>query len=323
MKNLEIDTHVGYHDKKLLLDQLREANMRMITKTLLGCGIVVCVSSSAPVPLPGDSTSVNVMSFNIRYNNPDDGENAWPHRKELVANTILFHRADLVGVQEALKGQLDDLSILLPDYAWLGKGRDDGGEKGEYSAILYRKGRFDLLQSGTFWLSEAPERPGSIGWDAAITRVVTWAKFEDKYSSKEFYLFNTHFDHIGERARQESAKLILKRIQDLAAATGVIVTGDFNSPETSPAYQTLTGAQTQATLKKEAFLFDTRSESNLPHFGPAYTFHGFGQATERTRIDYIFVSRHFKVLRHAALAEPVEGRYASDHLPVLAEVDLE
>lgn len=297
--------------------------MQITTKALLVCGIIVFVSPCNPSRLPLNSNSVNVMSFNIRYNNPDDGENAWPHRKDLVANTIQFHQADLVGLQEALKEQLDDLSILLPDYEWLGSGRDDGGEKGEYSAILYRKDRFDLLQSGTFWLSETPEQAGSIGWDAAITRIVTWARFKEKHSNEVVYLFNTHFDHVGERAREQSAKLLLERVRDLAGSQRVMVTGDLNAIESSPAYQTLIGGQAGETPEKWAYLFDTRTESKLPHFGPAYTYHGFGRATERTRIDYIFVSRHFKVLRHAALADPCDGRYASDHFPVLAEVVLE
>ncbi|MGH7495620.1 MAG: endonuclease/exonuclease/phosphatase family protein [bacterium] len=297
--------------------------MRRAINTLPVLGFVVIASSCANARLPGNPVSLNVMSFNIRYGNPGDGENAWPHRKDLVAHTIQFHQADLIGLQEALKSQLDELSTLLPEYKWLGQGRDDGGEKGEYSAILYRNDRFDLLQSGTFWLSATPEQPGSIGWDAAITRIVTWAKFEDKRSNKAFYHFNTHFDHVGERARLESAKLLLERIQGLIPSTGVIVTGDFNATDTSLAYQALAGGPLRKTPTQQALLFDTRQESKLPHYGPAYTFHGFGRATERTRIDYVFVSRQFKALRHAAIAEPCEERYASDHLPVMAEIVLD
>jgi len=169
------------------------------------------------------------MTFNIRYNNPNDGENAWPKRKELVANLVRFHQVDLLGVQEALKEQMDDLSQLLPEFDWIGVGRDDGREKGEYSSILFRKERFALLQQRTFWLSATPEQAGSVGWDAAITRVCTWGKFKDRQTGKIFFLF---------------------------------------------------------------------------------------------MIDYIFVNSRVAVLRHGTIAEANDGRYASDHLPVMAEVDL-
>lgn len=298
--------------------------MTTFAQALLCFGAAVTVfSCQTPHPAGCKTLSVNVMSFNIRYDNPNDGENAWSKRRALVAHTMQFHQAALVGLQEALKSQLDELSTLMPAYAWVGCGRDDGKEGGEYSAILYLKGRFELLASGTFWLSETPERAGSMGWDAAITRIATWARFKDRHSGKVFYHFNTHFDHVGERAREESAKLLLEKIRSLAAATAVIVTGDFNAAETSLPYQTLTGKPLGGVQKTEPLLFDARKKSELQSFGPDYTFHGFGQAAERTRIDHIFVSTHFSVLRHAAISDACEGRYASDHLPVLAEVVLE
>ena len=263
------------------------------------------------------SASVNVMTFNIRYNNPNDGENAWPRRQELVANLVRFHEIDLLGVQEALKDQLDDLSQLLPELSWIGVGRDDGRAKGEFSAILFRQTRFTLLQQGTFWLSPTPELPGSVGWDAAITRVCTWGKFKDRRTGKIFFLFNTHFDHLGENAREESAKLILKKIQAFAPTEPLVVTGDFNANENSVVYQTLT-ASTNAN--SNCHLLDTHAISQFPHYGPLWTFHGFGTATERPRIDYIFVNHRVAVRRHAAIAEAIDGRYASDHLPVMAEL---
>src|SRR5574341_935321 len=125
-----------------------------------------------------------VMSFNIRLNTPADSANAWPHRKDMVASMMRFHRADLTGVQEALKDQMDDLTNLLPEFGWMGVGRDDGKAAGEYSAIFYLKDRFTVLEQKTFWLSETPEKPGSLGWDAACVRIVTWAKFKDKKTRK-------------------------------------------------------------------------------------------------------------------------------------------
>lgn len=260
--------------------------------------------------------SLNVMTFNIRYNNLNDGVNAWPNRKTLVAHTIRFHRTDLVGVQEALHEQLEDLSGLLPEFKWLGVGRDDGKSKGEYSAILYRHERFETLEHGDFWLSETPEEPGSVGWDAAITRMVTWAKFKDRRTGKTFFHFNTHFDHIGQKAREESAKLLRTRFTRISRNAPTVITGDFNANEASSVYAIMTAAPPEGNR----MLRDTRDLSVLPHHGPNWTFNGFGKATERFCIDYIFVSAGARVLRHAAIYDFGEERYPSDHLPVLAEV---
>ncbi len=263
--------------------------------------------------------TIHVMSFNIRYNNPDDGENAWPKRKALVSNTILFHQADVVGVQEALHGQMLDLQQALPEFKWIGAGRDDGKIQGEYSAIFYRHARFELLESGNFWLSEKPEQAGSIGWDAAITRMVTWARFKDKPSGKIFLHCNTHFDHMGQKAREESAKLLRTRSATLAHNIPIIITGDFNANETSLVYQRMIAPPE----KDQRVMKNARALSTLPHVGPMWTFHGFGTATERPWIDYIFVNEGVRVLRHAALYEYGEERYPSDHLPVFAEMTLE
>ncbi len=268
--------------------------------------------------------SINVMSFNLRYNNPEDGVHAWPLRKELVAKTLRFHQADLIGVQEALHEQLEDLSQMLPEYKWVGVGRDDGKMKGEYSAIVYRHARFELLEQGNFWLSENPQQAGSVGWDAAITRIVTWTKFRDLRSGASFFHFNTHFDHVGQKAREESAKLLRARITQVPSALPVIVTGDFNAEELSPVYKFLTAeSHTQGTPTQLRTLENTRYISALPHHGPAWTFHGFGKAQQRIWIDYIFVSEGVRVLRHAAIYDYGEERYPSDHLPVLAEVLLD
>lgn len=295
--------------------------MQTYFRALISVGAFFLLVSCNTAPTPTPPNSLNVMSFNIRFNNPNDGENAWPHRKALVANTVQFYRADLVGVQEALKEQLDDLSALLPEFVWLGVGRDDGKEQGEYSAILYRKDRFEVLQQVTFWLSEEPEQPGSVGWDAAITRVVTWAKFQDKRDAKKFFLFNTHFDHVGQRAREESAKLLLRQIQNVAGSEPVIVTGDFNATASNPVYEILVGNAVEQDSTTQAHgLINTREISRLPHYGPDWTFHDFGRATERPGIDYIFVNHRLNVLRHGIIADPAGGPYTSDHLPVLAEV---
>ncbi|HXG63584.1 MAG TPA: endonuclease/exonuclease/phosphatase family protein [Blastocatellia bacterium] len=256
------------------------------------------------------------MSFNIRYNNPGDGQNAWPQRKRMVASMFRFHRADLVGVQEALKDQIDDLETLLPEYGWCGVGRSDGKLGGEFSAIFYHKGRFDLLESSTFWLSETPQVAGSKGWDASLPRIVTWAKFRDKATKLTFFHFNTHFDHKGARARAESARLLLTQVGKIARNSPVVVTGDFNANESSEPYRILTtGDEAQGKLQ------DARYVSANGHHGPTSTFNNFGPLIPGAKIDYVFLKGGVRALQHGVLADHWDGRWPSDHLPVLAEVD--
>lgn len=252
----------------------------------------------------------NVMSFNIRFANPGDGENQWHYRKDKVAAMLTFYEADICGMQEALKSQIDDLDSLLPGYAYVGAGRDDGASAGEYSPLFYKKEKFTLLEQHTFWLSEHPEVPGK-SWDAAFNRIVTWAKLKSIAGGQEFYVFNTHFDHLGQVARKESALLLLQKVQEIAGDTLAIITGDFNStPEDTPI---------QIISK---ILTDTEKISVSGHFGPESTFNGFeSKEIEGKRIDYIFVNREdVKVLKHATLSNTWNGRFASDHHAVMAEI---
>ena len=182
---------------------------------LFGIFLLSLVSSTAI------AQELNVMTFNIRLNTAADSMNAWPYRKDKVASQILFHEVHILGVQEALHDQMTDLQQRLPRFKYKGVGRDDGREKGEYSAIFYDTTRLQALQSKTFWLSETPEVAGSKSWDAAITRIVTWIKFKDKKTKKIFFAFNTHFDHIGKVARRESAKILLQKVKEIAGNTPV------------------------------------------------------------------------------------------------------
>ena len=272
-------------------------------------GLLIALASTPAHP----DTTLRVMSFNIRYNNPGDGAHAWPERADRVASTIRFYAPDVVGLQEALKGQITDLEQALPDYAWFGVGRDDGVEGGEFSPVFYRKSRLELVAQGTFWLSETPEVPGSKSWDAAITRIATWARFRDREDGTAFFYLNTHFDHIGQEARVESAALIRQRVGALAGGLPVVVTGDFNVTPENPAYATMT-----------AFLEDARLVSDTPPHGPEGTFFGFTVEADvpGRRIDYVFVSPGVRVLRAATLTDQWHGHYPSDHLPVLADVRL-
>lgn len=256
---------------------------------------------------------LNVMTFNIRLDTPRDSANAWPFRKDKAASQILFHEAHIVGVQEAFNHQLKDLKERMPGYAWVGAGRDDGKEKGEYSAIFYDSSRIRVLQSETFWLSENPQEAGKKGWDAAFPRVVTWAQMKDLATNKQFYVFNTHFDHVGKVARAESARLLLRAVEAIAGSLPCLVIGDFNAMPSDEPIRVLTAPASQLT--------DSKAVSATPHYGPDGTFNGFGpKETSDQPIDHIFIRNGFKVLRHATLSQSWGGRFSSDHFPVFASV---
>ena len=258
---------------------------------------------------------LNVMTFNIRYNNPGDSANAWPFRKDKAASQVLFHEAQVVGVQEALHGQIMDLKALLPQFAWVGRGRDNGKQAGEYSAIFFDTTRLQLLKTETFWLSPEPTKPGVKGWDAAFPRVVTWAQFRDRRTKKQFYVFNTHFDHMGKIARAESAKLLLQKVNEIGGKLPVIVTGDFNAtPDQEP-------IRIIMDTNDPLHLIDSKAVSSTPHYGPEGTFNGFqSKETANQPIDYIFIKNGPKVQQHASLSQTWGGRFSSDHFPVLARI---
>lgn len=258
---------------------------------------------------------LNVMTFNIRWDNPGDSANAWPFRKDKVAGQILFHAADVVGVQEALHRQMLDLKTRLPKYAYVGVGRDDGKEKGEYSAIFYDSTRLRLQKSGTFWLAPNPETAGMKGWDAALPRIVTWAMFRYRNARNQFYVFNTHFDHMGKIARAESAKLLLRKVLEIGGTYPCIVMGDFNAaPDDEP-------IKIIGDVNDVNHLINAKAVSTSPHYGPSGTFNGF-QAKETTDqpIDHIFIKNGVRVLQHATLSQTWGGRFSSDHFPVFARV---
>lgn len=267
-------------------------------------------SASASVEEP-----VNVMTFNIRYDNPEDSLNNWAYRKDLVANAIRFYEADIVGSQEVLHNQLEDLKQRLPEYEVIGVGREDGKEQGEYSALWYRKDRFSVMESGWFWLSETPEVAGSKGWDGACERIATWAKLQDKIAGKAYFILNTHLDHVGVAARREGVKLVLDKVQELGGDLPVVVTGDFNAePESDVIKQVTNPADPE-------HLTDARTVAKLV-YGPDWTFHDFGSIPydRRSRIDFIFVKNGLKVERYGILAETENEAFLSDHAPVLVSV---
>ena len=214
----------------------------------------------------GFSQDFTVMSFNIRLNVASDKENAWPERKQEVADLLMYYHPDYFGVQEALPDQMKDIKSGLKNYDYIGVGRDDGKEKGEFSAIFYDMNRLEVLKSGTFWLSETPEKP-SRGWDAALNRICTYAVFKDKKSKKEFLAMNLHFDHVGNVARVKSSELLLKKIKELNPKNlPVTLSGDFNlTDDTEPI----------KILSRE--MKDTFYHSEKKHYGPVGTFTAFNK----------------------------------------------
>ena len=268
--------------------------------------LIIFISSSPPVI----AQSHNLATFNIRWDNPNDTGNLWKDRLPHVIDLIQFHQIDLLGVQEALQHQLTQMSEGL-DYAYIGVGRDDGKNKGEFSAILYDSKKYKLLDQGTFWLSPTPEKP-SKGWDAALNRVSTYGKFVDQKGT-EFYVFNIHYDHIGQQAREESSKLVLAQIEKInTEKLPVIWMGDFNVTPENPAYTVITS---QPQWK------DSRLISDLS-YGPAGTFTGFDwEKLPDGIIDHIFVTGQIQVLRHGILTDNYGKKYPSDHFPVMVEVE--
>jgi endonuclease/exonuclease/phosphatase family metal-dependent hydrolase len=265
---------------------------------------------------PADAL-VRVMSFNIRYGTARDGENRWDNRKEFLVETIRAFDPDLLGTQETLKFQRDDLKELLPDYAVIGVGRNDGRDDGEMMALYYRHDRFEELEQGHFWLSETPEEAGSRSWDSSLPRMVTWVRLRDRQRPEwpPLTFFNTHFDHVGTTARLESARLLRTRIEAAAGTGPVIVTGDFNCGEGSPPYRALFGS-TDANRTTFIDAFRSRHPESL---GDEGTFSGFrADQTAGPRIDWIGVSLDWIVQESAIDRTSREGRTPSDHWPVTA-----
>jgi endonuclease/exonuclease/phosphatase family metal-dependent hydrolase len=254
------------------------------------------------------------MTYNIRLDLASDGDNAWPHRRSALTALVAYQAPDFVGMQEVLQQQKQAVEADLPAYQFVGVARDDGKEKGEYSPLGFRRDRFTLVGSGTFWLSPTPDTP-SKGWDAALPRIATWARLHDRSAKRILLVVNTHFDHIGEVARQESARQIRRWIdgQRKAGETAVLM-GDFNSPATSNPYAAIVEPGKGA-------LRDSRMISRTPHYGPLGTFTGFKIAQmDPSPIDHIFVSDDVTVLRHATLTDQNGGKLPSDHYPVVADL---
>jgi endonuclease/exonuclease/phosphatase family metal-dependent hydrolase len=267
---------------------------------------------------PAPRAPLSIMSFNIRYGTANDGENRWALRRTFLFDVIRDANPDLIGVQEALDAQIQELLEALPQYAVVGVGRDDGRTRGEYAVILYRRDRFRVSDSGTFWFSDTPEVIASKSWGNSITRICTWARFVDR-DGTAFWHFNVHLDHQSQPSRERSADLLAQRVTARRApAEPAIVTGDFNAGETNPAVTRLTGPRDGA-----APMFVDTLRVRHPEEKSAGTFNGFkfGE-TGGDKIDYVLVPPGTDVLDAAIVRTSRADRYPSDHFPVTATVVL-
>ena len=271
------------------------------------------ISSCKTKPL-----ELNVMTFNIRLDVPSDSLNSWQYRKDNAAEMVRMNDVDILGMQEVLLNQMNDLKERLPQYTAIGVGREDGADKGEFSPIFYKKDRFSAIESGTFWVSETPEVAGSKGWDASYIRVATWAILKEKATGKEIFAINTHLDNDGLIARKEGGNLLLKKAEELGKGLPIVLTGDFNDTPQSEAIKNITDAS------KANYLVDSKTIA-LKTSGTDWTFHNFGRLAESERplIDYIFVSKQIKVQDYAVLPDTLNGTFVSDHKPVLSKLIIE
>ena len=288
---------------------------------VLSCLLAAACATTGTFPRAASKAdgALVVVTANLRTSSAADGGNAWPLRKAGALALLRGLSADVLGVQEALADQHDALAAALPGYIAVGGGRDDGKRKGEFSSLFLRQARFELLDSGQFWLSPTPEVPGSMGWDAAYTRVCTWARLRDRRNGRELLVANTHFDHLGVLAREQSAKLIVARLHAVAGARPpatvappILLLGDFNSDERSSAYRAIL----------DAGLVDAYRAVHTQAVANELTFHDFKGLTLGRRIDFIFNSADLHAVDAAIDRTPIgPGRFPSDHYFVTARLE--
>lgn len=250
---------------------------------------------------------INIATYNLRMDTPVDSLDAWEDRRVYLNGLIRFHEFDIMGTQEGFQHQLLDITEA-GDYAYVGGGRDDGDNKGEHSAIVYRTDKFEVLDNGDFWFSTTPDEP-SYGWDAKIRRICSWAKFKDKEAGKEFYFFSLHYDHRGVEARRNSSLLLISKIKEIAGDAPTFCVGDFNAkPEDEP-IQIIYDAN---------FMQDSYLISETEPYGTEGTFNAFNlHSPMNRRIDFIWVTEGIKVKKYGVLTDVHYGHFPSDHFPVM------
>lgn len=299
--------------------------MRLLTRTCL----VVLLLSAAWIGRPESTLAqapnddrLTVVTYNIRYANPKDGANVWENRRDAMVTYLRSGGADLIGLQEVEPAQRAFLAEHLTDYAWYGIGRNAAHDQGEGTPVFYRRDRFDVIDRGTFWLSPTPELAGSRGWDAALPRVASWLALRDRQTGREFLIMNTHFDHMGPEARLQSANLVARKIDELARTGGarrpVILAGDFNCRPDSAPYQALIKPATGSLA-----LVDAQHVSVTPHAGGDSTSNAFTAVSPGAKIDHVFVRDVPVVLTHRIEDPRIDGRFVSDHQPIVVSLRLD
>lgn len=298
---------------------------------------LICVLVAMPL-LGQQDLDLKIGSYNIRYDNEGDRENgdSWDDRLPVIVSLLEWEDVDVFGAQEVLVDQLDDMEEKLKDYDAYGVGRDDGKEKGEFAPVFYKTDKFTLLDSGDFWLSETPEKP-SKGWDAALPRICSWVKLEEKDTGKKFWFFNLHMDHVGIQAREKSSELVVEKIKEMAGDETAFLTGDFNVDQNNEIYTILEGSD---------ILFDSYNEASKKMAWNG-TFNAFDdQIWTDSRIDHIFVTEDVSVAHYAVLLETyrkisdtdkevkkgdfpeelsskdTEARLPSDHFPIFSKIQV-
>ena len=278
-----------------------------------------CVDAAAA---GADALELRIMTFNIRYGSANDGENHWNKRKDMVCDVIRNHPSDVIGLQEALRFQIDTIREAHPMYGEIGVAREDGNNDGEYSSLLYRTDRFGVGESGTFWFSDTPEIAGSNTWGNACVRICSWARLIETKTGKAFYMFNLHLDHVSQPSREKSAVLLAERIKNRMYKEPYVVTGDFNAGEDNPVIKYLKGdiaveGPDGIKAKTPVPMVDTFRVLH-PDAKDVKTAHGFRGIRQGNKIDYVFVPSGTKVLEAQILYDNTDGRYPSDHYPVIA-----
>ncbi len=298
----------------------------IVTHVFLSLAILLCLwtffglcCADASGAGAGD-LELRIMSYNIRYGSANDGENHWKNRREMVSDVIRNHPSDVVGLQEALRFQMDEIRKDLPVYGEIGVAREDGNNEGEYSSVLYRTDRFGVGESGTFWFSDTPEVAGSNTWGNACVRICSWARLIETKTGKAFYIYNLHLDHVSQPSREKSAILLAKRIKNRRYKDPFVVTGDFNTGENNPVVTYLKGeiaieSPDGRKAKTPVRMVDTFRVLH-PDVKDVRTAHGFRGTRRGNKIDYVFVPPGAKVLEAQILYDNVDGRYPSDHYPV-------
>ena len=276
--------------------------------------LLLALLAALPAAAATPSAPLRVMAFNIRYGTAADGDNAWPRRTELVYDVIARFQPDLLGFQEVLDFQFDALAARFPDLASEGVGRDDGRRKGEFSSLAYRRDRFTRVAGGTFWLSTTPDVSGSKSWDAALPRICTWVRLRETASGRELVFANTHFDHRGQVARREAARVLSERLGPVAAGVPAVLTGDFNITEDTPAFRVLVDPPEPSWVR----WIDAYRTLHPERSPDEASFNGFKGTVRGSRIDFVLHTTHFRATAAAIDRHQRDGRYPSDHYPVNA-----